>query len=114
MVSALKFPQMSPDSRFLVEMIIEEHEKDYDSDVKNDINRRKPIVIPLASIKSPVLARIVQYLQHYKQEPSEFAMWFGLSCYSTLESLELFLTIEVIVSSASDHHPLYIFEHRRY
>ena len=59
---------------FLVEMIIEEHEKDYDSDVENDINGRKPIVIPLASIKLPVLARIVRYLQHYKQEPSEFAM----------------------------------------
>ena len=59
---------------FLVEMIIEEREKDYDSDVENDINRRKPIVIPLTSIKLPVLARIVRYLEHYKQEPSEFAM----------------------------------------
>ena len=59
---------------FLVEMIIEECEKDYDSDVENDINGRKPIVIPLTLIKSPVLARIVRYLEHYKQEPSEFAM----------------------------------------
>ena len=59
---------------FLVEMIIEEREKDYDSDDENDINGRKPIVIPLTSIKSPVLARIVRYLEHYKQEPSEFAM----------------------------------------
>ena len=58
----------------LVEMIIEEHEKDYDSDDDNDINGRKPIVIPLTSIKSPVLARIVRYLEHYKQEPSEFAL----------------------------------------
>ena len=55
-------------------MIIEEHEKDYASDDDNDINGRKPIVIPLTSIKSPVLARIVRYLEHYKQEPSEFAM----------------------------------------
>ena len=59
---------------FLIEMIIEERENYYDSDVKNDINGRKPIVIPLTSIKSPVLARIVRYLEHYKQEPSEFAM----------------------------------------
>jgi hypothetical protein len=59
---------------FLVDMILEEREKDYDSDDDNDINGRKPIVIPLTSIKSPVLARIVRYLEHYKQEPSEFAM----------------------------------------
>ena len=55
-------------------MFIEEREKDYDADVENDINRRIPIVIPLTSIKSPMLARIVRYLEHYKQEPSEFAM----------------------------------------
>jgi hypothetical protein len=55
-------------------MILEEREKDYDSDDDNDTNGRKPIVIPLTSIKSPVLARIVRYLEHYKQEPSEFAM----------------------------------------
>ena len=59
---------------FLIEMIIEEREKDYASDDDNDINGRKPIVIPLTLIKSPVLARIVRYLEHYKQEPSEFAM----------------------------------------
>ena len=59
---------------FLVEMILEESEKDSDSDDDNDINGRKPIVIPLTLIKSPVLARIVRYLEHYKQEPSEFAM----------------------------------------
>ncbi len=59
---------------FFVEMIIEEREKDYDSDVENDINGRKPTVIPLTLIKWPVLARIVRYLEHYKQEPSEFAM----------------------------------------
>ena len=59
---------------FLVEMIIEEREKYYDSNVENEINGKKPIVIPLTLIKSPMLARIVRYLEHYKQEPSEFAM----------------------------------------
>ena len=46
---------------FLIEMIIEEREKDYASEDDNDINGRKPIVIPLSSIKSPMLARIVRY-----------------------------------------------------
>ena len=103
-------------SRFsiLVDMIIEECENEDGSDVKNDNNGRKPIVIPLTSIKSPVLARIMRYLEHYKQEPSGFAMWFGLSCYSTCESLEFFLTIKVILSSANNQHPLYIFKNRRY
>ncbi len=57
----------------LVSMIIEQNEDGDDSDVDNDINIKK-IEIPLSSIKSSVLARIVTYLESYKQEPSEFAM----------------------------------------
>ena len=58
----------------LVTMILDDYEDRDGTDIKNGIDGRRTHEIPLHSIKSPVLARIVRYLECYKQEPSEFVM----------------------------------------
>ncbi len=58
----------------LVTMIIDKDEDRNGSDDENGINGKRRYEIPLSSIKSPVMARIVRYLEYYKEEPSEFAM----------------------------------------
>ena len=58
----------------LVTMVINDNEDQDGTDIKNGINRRRTHEIPLHSIKSPVLVRIMRYLEYYKQEPSEFVM----------------------------------------
>ena len=58
----------------LVTMIID-IDKDRDgNDSENGIDERRRHEIPLVSINSPVLAKIVTFLEDYKQEPSEFVM----------------------------------------
>jgi len=98
----------------LVTMIIE-IDKDGDGDnSENGIDRRRRHEIPLLLINMPVLAKIVRFLEHYKQEPSEFVMCFGLIGYSRRESVEHLLMIKMIIASANNHPALYIFENWRY
>ena len=97
----------------LVTTIIEVDKDGDDNDSENDIDERRRNEIPLVSINTPMLAKIVRFLEYYKQEPSEFVMCFGLICYSRHESVEHLLTIK-IVSSANNHPTLYIFENRQY
>jgi hypothetical protein len=66
------------------------------------------------STNSPMLARIVRFLEYYKQEPSEFVMCFDLICYSRRESFEHLFTIKMTLSSANNHPTLYIFKNWRY
>jgi hypothetical protein len=88
-----------------------EIDKDGDgNDIENGIDERRRNEIPLVSINTPVLAKIVRFLEYYKQEPSEFVMCFGLICYSRCESIEHLLTIKMNVSSANNHPALYIFK----
>ena len=96
----------------LVTTIIEVDKDGDDNDSENGIDERRRNEIPLVSINTPVLAKIVRFLEYYKQEPSEFVMCFGLICYSIRESVENLLTIKMIVSSANNHPALYIFENR--
>ena len=58
----------------LVTMILDDYEDRDGTDIKNGIDGRRTHEIPLHLIKLPVLARIVRYLECYKQEPSEFVM----------------------------------------
>ena len=58
----------------LVTMILDDYEDRDSTDIENGINGRRTHEIPLRSIKLPVLARIVRYLECYKQEQSEFVM----------------------------------------
>ena len=58
----------------LVTMILDDYEDWDGTDIKNGINGRRSNEIPLHLIKSPMLARIMRYLEYYKQEPSEFVM----------------------------------------
>ena len=99
----------------LVTTIIEVDKDGDGNDSENGIDerrRRGRNEIPLMSINTPVLAKIVRFLEYYKQEPSEFVMCFGLICYSRRESVENLLMIKMIVSSANNHPALYIFENR--
>ena len=96
----------------LVTTIIEIDKDGDGNDSENGINERRRHEIPLVLINTPVLAKIVRFLEYYKQEPSEIAMCFGLICCSRCESVEHLLTIKMIVSSANNHPALYIFENR--
>ena len=88
-------------------------DKDGDgNDSENGISKRRRHEIPPVLINSPVLVKIVRFLEYCKQEPSEFVMHFGLICYSRCESIEHLLTIKMIVSSANNHPALYIFKNR--
>ena len=55
-------------------MILDDYEDRDGTDIENGIDGWRTHEIPLHSIKSPVLARIMRYLECYKQEPSEFVM----------------------------------------
>ena len=80
--------------------------------IENGTNERRRHEIPLVLINSPMLAKIVRFLEYYKQELSEFVVCFGLICYSRCESVENILTIKMIVSSVNNHPALYIFKNR--
>jgi hypothetical protein len=82
----------------LVTTIIDINEDGDGNDSENGIDERRRHEIPLVSINSLLLAKIVRFLQYYKQEPSQFVMCFGLICYSRVEHL---LMIKMIVSSAN-------------
>ena len=58
----------------LVTMVLDNDEDGGGTEIKNGIDGRRTDEIPLRTIKSTVLARIVRYLEYYKQEPSEFVM----------------------------------------
>jgi hypothetical protein len=58
----------------LVTMVLDDDEDQDGTDIKNVIDRRRTHETSLHSIKSPLLARFVRYLEYYKQEPSEFVM----------------------------------------
>ena len=96
----------------LVTRIIEINKDRDGDDSENGIDERRRHEIPLMSINTRVLAKIVRFLEYYKQEQGEFVMCFGLICYSRCESVERLLTIKMIVSSANNHPALYIFENR--
>ena len=81
---------------------------------ENGIDKRRRHEIPLVSINSSVLAKIVRFLEYYKREPSEIVMCFGLICYSRRESVEHILTIKMIVLNANNHPALYIFKNWRH
>ena len=57
-----------------VTMVLDTDEDGAGTEIENGIDRRRTHEIPLRLIKSPMLARIVRYLEYYKQEPSEFVM----------------------------------------
>ncbi len=98
----------------LVTTIIEIDKDGDGNDSENGINERRRHEIPLVSINTPLLAKIVRFLECNKQEPSEFVMCFGLICYSIRESVENLLTIKMIVSSANNHPTPYIFKNWQY
>jgi len=96
----------------LVSMIIGIDKGRDGNDSENGIDERRRHEIPLMSINLPVFAKIVRFLEYYKQEPHEFVMCFGLICYSRHGSIKHFLTIKMIVSSVNNHPALYIFKNR--
>ena len=50
-------------------------DKDEDgNDSENGIDERRRNEIPLVSINTPMLAKIVRFLEYYKQEPSELCV----------------------------------------
>ena len=51
------------------------------NDSEHGVNERRRYEILLVLINTPVLAKIVRFLEYYKQEPSEFVMCVGLICY---------------------------------
>ena len=87
----------------LVTTIIEIDKDGDGNDSENGIDKRRRHEIPLVLINTPVLEKIVRFLEYYKQEPSEFVMCVGLICYSIRESVENLFTIKMIVLSANNH-----------
>jgi hypothetical protein len=57
-----------------ITMVLDNDEDGGGIEIENGIDGRRTHEIPLRSIKSPVLARIVRYLERYTQEPCEFVM----------------------------------------
>ena len=69
-------------------MVLDDYDDRDGTDIENGIDGRRTHEIPLHLIKLLMLARIVRYLEYYKEEPSEFVMSFSMSCYSRHESFE--------------------------
>ena len=50
-------------------------EEDHDSDDEDTV-----VEIPLTNVKTDVLAKVVDYCNHYHTEPSEFEVAISLEC----------------------------------
>ena len=69
-----KVPEDIARLSILVTMILDDYKDRDGTDIENGIDGGRTHEIPLHLIKSPILARIMRYLECYKQEPSEFVM----------------------------------------
>ncbi len=71
-----------------------EIDKDGDgNDIEKGIDEMRKNEIPLVSINTPVLVKIVRLLEYYKQEPSEFVMCLAWFVIKDVNPLSTFLRL---------------------